>query len=586
MTPLDLASISTITAEVNLYAATLGVSSPIASTDVHSILSEAYSYASNEFGMRAAVDWAAGYTFPPDLLAADLSAFTAAQFNLPSLCKQRHKAMHSSRFNLERMLSTFGPTGTLIPNLQPADFQRLCTVARDGIQIHLPDNFIPCATPLPLRTKYIRVACTVHKMLAAQLTQGTIMILPTHLLRTISGINFSCQHWTTNKGKPQGRNLCDVASPVNDIDIPLNGATPTTKQLLRDQITDQWDPIVHPTLTVLMRLILTAVAIHGWGGITLWKKDLQGAFTLLWFRPIDVCLLAFPLTHDLSVLHLAGMFGWVGMPYIFQVLTRALVALCLFYIVGLCLMYVDDIMGVSPLRSAAADMATVDTHVTGLLGPDAIAVSKNERNRALVWIGWFIDLDNRSVTLSRRNLLKTIYAFFCFTITDKITRIQVKTMASLASRCSQLCRPMRPYTKVLYDTIALYSDRHVRRTVPALAKVDVAVWRAFLLLSRFNPAQISRPIQSFADRPATLIFKYDASLITLAIGVYSCAYPGAPHTLLAFTSIDLAFPTTEARNQNTFEFHTPLSDAGHPPPVLHPTRRQHQLTRVEPARQS
>jgi hypothetical protein len=117
MTSLDLASISTITAEVNLFAATLGVSSPIASTDVHSILSEAYSYASNEFGMRAAVDWAAGYTFPPDLLAADLSAFTAAQFNLPSLCKQRHKAMHDSRFNLERMHSTFGPTVALIPTL-------------------------------------------------------------------------------------------------------------------------------------------------------------------------------------------------------------------------------------------------------------------------------------------------------------------------------------------------------------------------------------------------------------------------------------------------------------------------------------
>jgi hypothetical protein len=154
-------------------------------------------------------------------------------------------------------------------------------------------------------------------MLAAQLIQGTIMILPTPLLRTIAGIHFSCQHWTTNKGKPQCRNLCDVASPVNDTDIPLNGATPTDKQLLRDQITKQWDPIVHPTLAVLMRLILTAVDTHGWDGITLWKKDLQGAFTLLWFRPIDVCLLAFPLTHDLSVLHLAGMFGWVGMPYVF-----------------------------------------------------------------------------------------------------------------------------------------------------------------------------------------------------------------------------------------------------------------------------
>jgi hypothetical protein len=129
-------------------------------------------------------------------------------------------------------------------------------------------------------------------------------------------------------------------------------------------------------------------------------------------------------------------------------------------------------------------------------------------------------------------------------------------MDSLASRCLQLSRPMRPYTKELYDTIGHYKDKHTTRALPPLAKVDKAVWRAYLLLSRFNPAQISRPILSFADRPATLIFKYDASLLLLAIGVYSCAYPGAPHILLALTSIDLTFPTTEARKQNTFEYLT------------------------------
>jgi hypothetical protein len=30
------------------------------------------------------------------------------------------------------------------------------------------------------------------------------------------------------------------------------------------------------------------------------------------------------------------------------------------------------------------------------------------------------------------------------------------------------------------------------RALPPLAKVDIAVWRAYLLLSRFNPTQISR----------------------------------------------------------------------------------------------
>jgi hypothetical protein len=395
-------------------------------------------------------------------------------------------------------------------------------------------------------------------MMAAQLSQGTVTVLPTSIVRNIPNVHFSCQHWTPNKGKPQGRCLCDVASPVNDIDIPLNGATSVTKQALRDHIVDEWDPIIHPTLAVFMRMILAAVMLQGWANIILWKKDLKGAFSLLWFRPIDVCFLAFPLTDGLSVLHLAGMFGWVGMPYVFQVLTRALVVLYSYCILGLCMMYVDDIMAVSPISSAASDMAAVDTAVTGLLGPEAIAIPKNELERRLVRIGWYIKLDTRTVTMSHRNLLKTLYAFFCFNITDQVTRVQVETMASLASRCSQLCRPMRPFTVALYQAISKFSDNpHQRRHLLSLAQVDVAVWRAFLVLTHFSPNHLSRPILSFALRPPTLIFKYDASLANLSIGIYYRAHRGADHILIAYTSIDLPFPpTTKAGKQNTFEFLT------------------------------
>ena len=58
----------------------------------------------------------------------------------------------------------------------------------------------------------------------------------------------------------------------------------------------------------------------------------------------DYCqLFAFPLTDDI-VIHLAGLFGWIGMPHAFQVLTRTLQALCRHIISGLCYWYVDDLM--------------------------------------------------------------------------------------------------------------------------------------------------------------------------------------------------------------------------------------------------
>jgi hypothetical protein len=548
-----MTAINALTTEVNMFADILDATNRIHATSLTAILTAAFEYSSLQYGIRSAQQWAAGYEFPPALLQRDIDTFHRSGNCLTTTCKARQSDLAEHRFSLQRMHTTFGTTGARVPGLRQSDFLHLCTVAVDGIHVHLPAGFAPTSTPPPLRKKYVQVAPAIHRMYAAQLENGTVMVLPQTLVDTIPGIHYSCQHWTPNKGKPQGRAIGDVASLVNDTDMPLNGTTAADKHDLRLHIMETWDPIVHPTLTVLLRMILAAVAVHGWADISLWKKDLQGAFTLLWFRPCDTRLLAFPLTNGLAVIHLAGMFGWVGMPYVFQVLTRALVALCASIIFGACNMYVDDFMGVSPTHLVEHDMAAVDAGVTGLLGPEAIAEKKNERGRVLEFIGWTIDLDRRSVTLSRVNLLKMIHAFFSFDVSGKVTCIQVEIMASLASRCSQLCRQMRPYTKALYDAISNYSTRHVRRTLSALARVDIAVWRAFLLLSHFNPDTLQRPIASFADRPPTLQFRYDASLLTLAVGVYLCEHQGIP-TLVAYTVINVPFPTNEVKKQNTFEF--------------------------------
>ena len=77
------------------------------------------------------------------------------------------------------------------------------------------------------------------------------------------------------------------------------------------------------------------------------KKDLKGAFYLLNYNPEFCRLFAFPLIDDIVVIHLAGLFGWIGMPHAFQVLTRCLQALCRHIISGLCYWYVDDLMAVS-----------------------------------------------------------------------------------------------------------------------------------------------------------------------------------------------------------------------------------------------
>ncbi|KAJ1431482.1 hypothetical protein B484DRAFT_395444 [Ochromonadaceae sp. CCMP2298] len=70
---------------------------------------------------------------------------------------------------------------------------------------------------------------------------------------------------------------------------------------------------------------------------------------------------ALTLTNDRVAFHLAGM------PFIFQVVTRMLTALVTFVILGLCMMYVDDLLAVSILSTVDRDMAQADEAITLLL---------------------------------------------------------------------------------------------------------------------------------------------------------------------------------------------------------------------------
>jgi hypothetical protein len=114
---------------------------------------------------------------------------------------------------------------------------------------------------------------------------------------------------------------------------------------------------------------------------------------------------------------------------------------------------------------------------------------------------------------------------------------------------------MRPYTSSLYSALRDYKNTHTKRTLPALAHVDVCMWRSYLVMVRFDPENLHRPIESFALRAPSCAFRYDASLHTISCGMYTRESPTHPLVLRGFAVIFLSFPaTSEARYQNTLEF--------------------------------
>jgi hypothetical protein len=154
------------------------------------------------------------------------------------------------------------------------------------------------------------------------------------------------------------------------------------------------------------------------------------------------------------------------------------------------------------------------------MGPGSVAAPKTEVGRALPMIGWDIDLDMRTVSLSRKNLNKTLFAFFSVRLDCGITLPVLQALASRASRAALLAPAMKPFIQGLFGSMSLYNgSRTACRMLSAAAKLDVMMWRAFLVQLMWAPQVFARTLESFRPRPALFLLEYDASLTGLRVQV-------------------------------------------------------------------
>ena len=514
-------------------------------------LQDAHRAADEYYTIRHAMAWDTSFIIPEEAIAADSVLFHDCHCNFSQMCRYKQSKLAHNRLSVSRIIDLFGTEGNKVPGVDPADVKILLEFAELGITPPVADNFRPESVNVaPLRDRYIKLQHTINKLLYKLYQDGTMIFLKKHEALQIPGIHLSPQHHADTKGKPEGRIIGDLSGQHDEHFTPLNGSA-GNKDKLRDTIEQQWGAIRHPTVDMLVKMVLTSADLHGWDNIILWKKDLKGAFNLLNYNP-DFCqLFAFPLTDDIVVIHLAGLFGWIGMPHAFQVLTRTLQALCRHIISGLCYWYVDDLMAVSLRNLYINDSALVDNNVQHLLGKGSIAVAKSQHGRILEFLGWEFNLDTRSITLCTRNMNKLVHALFSFETTAKISISHIQRLASLISRVSILSKHMRPYTVTLHAITSGYDQPHVRIQLNVLAQSDIMMWRAFVLLLIANPAKLSRTMESFRPQPAQFCIKYDASLTGLGVGIYNVLND----TLLAYSALELPFQVTnESKRQNTMEF--------------------------------
>ena len=466
-------------------------------------MEEAAEAARDDYGVASALEWADGYTFPPEYMESDVRCLRAAQLDFKTMVGRRLKQLAPGRLNAERVsrLRDDNPEKALMSDLVK------------GMKVHLPDGFTP--NGMMERSKrrpiYESVAPAVNKMFGGLLEQRLAFLLPLKMAQEcVPNLHLSKAHWTVKKGKPSGRPLGDLS---NVDGTPLN-----TDQTAEAAVV-YYGEIHHPTIENIAMMVYdfwAAAKLRDpslrWEDVRIWKMDLKGAYTLLSFRPEDVGLFAMLLTEDVVYFQLAGIFGWSGTPAAFQVVTRAITWELRHALRSSTVMYVDDIIGVCFASDLESDLAITRRICTDLLGSGAVADDKTEHGVRLDVIGYTLDLTQERVLIARKNFLTALHGFISTDVTQRLNLKAAQRLASWGTRYGKICRVMRPFCGALNRMTWGRADSFALFHLSVEAVVAIQCWRAMLCLVRFRETEFTRSIESFAPATPILVAEFDSSL--------------------------------------------------------------------------
>ena len=476
---------------------------------VVSLLHEAYHLADLAYNAQTAAAWGekelpGGIPRSTILEHERLLAHHGGNFH--AMATERLQDMTAERMSHDRVdrLSPTNPELELLHGLV------------EGMPVDLPEGFYPNSSPGASRSPLRQLYRTAHKAVDALLYKlaalGWAFVLTMDSALTIPGIHFSPAHWAVKPAKQSGRAIVDSTDCTSLYPV-LNSPTVAAAAEAR------FGRIIHPTIEDMVRTIWEFKSQHPqepWARIALWKMDLRNAYHLLSFESKSCQLFAVELLGGICLIFLCGMFGWSATPACFQVVTRAIVYELGQRLLGRVHMYVDDVIGICLECDRPSEIATTTAVCTSLLGPDAVADDKTEfttaGSRSIDFIGYTIDLQLLVVTLTRRNFLRTLYAFFSIDIERPLPVATIERLASLASRYSSICRELRPFTRALYRCTCGVRNRRASLILTPAARLAVHLWRAMLCLTALDPTRFARPFVSFVPSSARFVVEFDASL--------------------------------------------------------------------------
>jgi hypothetical protein len=223
---------------------------------------------------------------------------------------------------------------------------------------------------------------------------------------------------------------------------------------------------------------------------------------------------------------------------VFEVVTRFMRVVLSFILIGIILMFVDDVIVATTINDEAHDRAKIKDTMLTLLGPDSYADEKDESTsdnsfRKMVAIGWEFDLIHWCVDIAPKN---REHALFCFWNVDEqavdgVTLHDRQQLTSLAQRYSVVNRETRALTPILNGMLAGSGNSlpDSKKVLSVQQRSIIQMWRAYLLVAEIEyrrGTRVGRCIHSFCSGAASLVIEFDGSLTGLGWKIFDLSPDG------------------------------------------------------------
>jgi hypothetical protein len=464
------------------------------------------------------------------------------------------------------------------------DIGRLELLADPGVEIYTPVDFTPCSNtgPWSVGHQTAPTAVIAHAIKAQRDGLGVFLNREAvEFLRSSTTLNLMPCGVAPKHGKKSGRFTTNCSAAAVRSNHPLNS------EWVSDECKRKLGEINNPDIVHIIQAIVRASERWDRESLVVWKTDLKGAFNLLHFRPEDVHLMCTEVSSDVIFCYLRGNFGWTGMPFNFEVLTRVLRVLGSASINGEGFMYVDDYIGIGrrayrhhlkggteDVGSWLQDRGRVIRIMVGLLGDDAEAKDKREDSdhppdgvpgeywdsdgpvrRHISVLGWEIDLSAWTVYVAGKNRVRAIHAFGSFDPKRHHSRKTYETLCSYAERYSKVYRGLAPLMHHLYEMLSGWPAKARHQRIPSADfRIASKLWLAYMLLSEAQAATNAthgRSLDSFRPRTDKVIIEFDGSLKGIGARVIRPRGDDAQETVIAACASH--FPTFDLGEDSSYQ---------------------------------